>query len=277
MKNTKEIKLLLKQIKINASANPDPLFKSNARIRILNQLAKNKFPNRATALGLLSVPFKFIPRFVVVILLLFFVLVPTSVLAAQGSMPSEPLYPLKRLSEDVILAIAPVDSWKANFSQIVIQRRAEEMRELEKENRQELLQTAADDYTRSVKKAEDLGVKVEKKRPAKNEKNENKQEVKDVEVEIAPSPIESGPTIIINNPNTQEDSSQKNPAGNDSKGPNDNSPKSNSPEPIQSSQQKSNNAEEKKNSEEKRGNGNEHNNNSKASDSNGKSDSGPKK
>lgn len=160
MRRTKEIKLLLKNIRRSWEVSPDPVFKRNTRIRILNQIREYHSPKLTLAsdlfkLSLKFLSFRFVSRFVIVGLLLIFIAAPTTILAAQGSIPSQTLYPVKRLSEDIALEIAPLP-WKKTLALVIAQRRSQELEELKKENKENLIEVVNREYKNSLKKVEAL-------------------------------------------------------------------------------------------------------------------------
>ena len=63
-----------------------------------------------------------------------------SVVSAQGSIPGDPLYPVKRISEQVITYINP------SFKGEILQRRSQEIRELSSRNNQPQMQETISSY-----------------------------------------------------------------------------------------------------------------------------------
>jgi len=77
--------------------------------------------------------------------LLLFILI-TEVVNAQKSLPGQPLYPIKRLSENIVKTVNP------SFQSEILKRRSEEIRNLaQQKNNSELLKKTLNDYENELK------------------------------------------------------------------------------------------------------------------------------
>jgi len=88
----------------------------------------------------------FIPRqmFATAILSLVFLLGLTSVVGAQKSLPGQSLYPVKRLSENIISFIKP------SFKGEILERRSEEIKELSGKKDGDTFRNTVDEYEREL-------------------------------------------------------------------------------------------------------------------------------
>jgi len=99
-------------------------------------------------------PRMFVPAMAFVIVLL--VLGAGTVVASQKSLPGEPLYPVKRLSEKVGVIVKP------DFEQQIIVRRTEEVRDLvEKKEEPDLVRKTLEDFSQKRKKSDEVNGRFE--------------------------------------------------------------------------------------------------------------------
>ena len=105
----------------------------NFKAKFLEQelVAKNRF-------------FKSKQMFATAFLSLFLLLGFTSVVSAQKSLPGEPLYPIKRLSENIAETINP------SFKNEIVKRRSEEIKELSGKDKSKHLNEAINDYEKEL-------------------------------------------------------------------------------------------------------------------------------
>ncbi|HBL52279.1 MAG: hypothetical protein A3D24_01385 [Candidatus Blackburnbacteria bacterium RIFCSPHIGHO2_02_FULL_39_13] len=146
------ILITLKSLKGMSEASPSSTFKRNSRARFIERI------NQETSLVLpkRSISTRWAYSFAFAAILLFFT--GSTVFAAQSSLPSDPLYPVKVASEKVALALSsPIPSLKSIIAEELVKRRENEYKELEKNNRQDLLEKAYDSYQKSLKDAKGVG------------------------------------------------------------------------------------------------------------------------
>lgn len=115
----------------------DPEFKRILREKVLNNFEKEQQRN-----------FPFF-RFVFAILLLLLIGGGSTVFAAQSSLPGDNLYPIKTASEEALLTLSP-SSLKGKVALIVSDRRAEEIKKLNEEGKDNEVSNAAIKYKESV-------------------------------------------------------------------------------------------------------------------------------
>lgn len=118
--------------------------------------------------------------------ILFFVTF-TTVVNAQKSLPGDPLYPVKRLSENVIVAVNP------KFKNEVLIRRSEEIKELTEKNKgQNLIKKTIDEYRNNLQKDGKLNpTKVKESKKNLEDAKENSIEENKEEIEKALNQLEN--------------------------------------------------------------------------------------
>lgn len=129
------IENLFKHLKEEAAVRDE--FRTNARIRIINTVTHpHPFPRylgytvgTAIATAALSV---------------------TTVFAAQTSLPGNPLYPVKVLSEHAALTLSPTKELKTTVAQTIISRRVTEVEAEQKQGNAPAIQKSIDHLNRDV-------------------------------------------------------------------------------------------------------------------------------
>ncbi len=127
--------------------------------------------------------FFFLPRVYVPALalaLLLFILI-TEVVNAQKSLPGQPLYPIKRLSENIVKTINP------SFKDEILRRRSEEIKNLtEQKKDSDLLKKTIDEYKNELKEKEDVNpIRIEESRKNLEEAKDKSSEEGKKEIEKA--------------------------------------------------------------------------------------------
>lgn len=116
------IKRFLRELRNLESINPDPVFRKNARMRLLNKISGPKIQENHP----------FLYRFAF-LMLLFLVLPGIGVVyAAQYSLPGDPLYQIKTASEEAVLTITPPEL-KIYINSEIKKRRQNEQERLQKD------------------------------------------------------------------------------------------------------------------------------------------------
>ncbi len=141
--NKDDIETLLKSLRDDTEGQPSASFRTNARIRILNQMA----PTNVSHLSLNKRFWQFLSAAVAPPALP----PPAPPLAAQGSAPQQLLYPIKIASEQAALLIAPDNNLKTTVANALIDRRARELEEALKEHNKNNYTYAAAETKQTIK------------------------------------------------------------------------------------------------------------------------------
>jgi len=131
-----------------------------------SELIRHTFEHQVEALerGSLAprLPFLFFRRAAVTMLITIILLGTGTVLAAQQSLPGEPLYPLKREFEEITLHLTPSAQGKAERLLEYAQRRVQELQEMQGSDASpRLLAEVAEDYSDLVAQAGSLTARIE--------------------------------------------------------------------------------------------------------------------
>lgn len=148
-RNNNSLEQTLASLKDMQEVNPDSGFKANARIRLLNRIASQQIGTKPTAF--LAKPF----QFALAGLLIFLVGGIGTVFAAQSSLPSDTLYPVKTASEQTLLAVSP-PSYKGRVALMIADRRADEVKKLNNLGKNALLPNAVTKYEQSIKQIQEV-------------------------------------------------------------------------------------------------------------------------
>lgn len=109
------------------------------------------------------------PLFVGLTALLFFVTTSLFVAQqAQGALPGEPLYPVKRLSENIIQTVT-------NDPQVSVDNRAREIVDLSKKQKDKHLKNTMEEYKKAVEQAKQKAEKSEKEKESLRKKLEKQE------------------------------------------------------------------------------------------------------
>src|SRR5690348_5275921 len=100
---------------------PDPAFKQNARIRLMNRIGASASVPKSPP-WIFARPFQFAIASIMVVLLGG----AGTVFAAQSALPSDLLYPVKTASEQALLAVVP-PIFKGSVALMIADRRAQEV------------------------------------------------------------------------------------------------------------------------------------------------------
>lgn len=143
---------------------PDPLFRRQARERLLEKISPPKRPLFLPSINLHPLVWRRLTattfKYGLSIFLGFVLLGGSTALAAQSSLPTSPLYPIKRATEQILLTVSKVFSQQTQVEQIITNNRLEEARELER-----LAKEAAKEYKNNVEKLEKADPKLKKEIP----------------------------------------------------------------------------------------------------------------
>lgn len=135
---------MLASLRPDPESNPTAAFRTNARIRILNRIAKVPEPVRSPT----PLPFRAIYALRLAILILFFA--GGTVFAAQSSLPKDALFPVKVLSERAALALSPTQTIKTTVANVIIGRRAKEIEETKQDGNTEAVRQTITEYKSTV-------------------------------------------------------------------------------------------------------------------------------
>lgn len=157
-----KLEKILKNLKHHPGVNPNPTFKKNARIRILNRISSGEVKIEKSSLFtplvfLTTLLFSKPLRYALTSLLVFLSLGSGLIAAAQASSPSDWLYPIKVASEKAALELAPTLDLKHQIADIIVKRRLAELRQLEKIDRTHLFDRAEIDLKQSIEQAKKYG------------------------------------------------------------------------------------------------------------------------
>jgi len=141
----------------------------------LENLSKKEKTDRKTFFFL---PRAYVPALAFVLLL--FILI-TEVVNAQKSLPGQPLYPIKRLSENIVKTINP------SFKDEILRRRSEEIKNLtEQKKDSNLLKQTVSDYKDELKEKGKLSpVKIQETKKNLEEAKEKSEKENKKEIEKA--------------------------------------------------------------------------------------------
>lgn len=153
----KQFENLLSELKYSNRVSPDPLFKINSKKRLLNRITS--LENLPISQPIFAFPFRIYKpfRFAIATLSIFLLLGGGTVFASQSSLPTEPLYPLKTASEDLLLNVAPLPSWKKELSVAFVNRRINEIEEVEEKYGKDSAEAALGNFEESLNKAKKYG------------------------------------------------------------------------------------------------------------------------
>jgi len=140
---------MLASLKNMQEVSPDSDFRKNARIRMLNRISPQPMSQRSPAF--FAKPF----QFALATLMIFLLGGTGTVFAAQSSLPSDTLYPVKTASEQTLLAIAPPSS-RGQVALMIADRRANELKRLNALGRNNQIPNAVSAYERSIKQVQDV-------------------------------------------------------------------------------------------------------------------------
>lgn len=150
--NSNNLKQILTTLKDLSEANPDDIFRQNARIRLLNKIGASQAVASGRYTGIFIAPY----RFALASFLVFLVGGAGTVLAAaQFSLPSDALYPVKTASEQVLLAALP-PPLKGSAALMIADRRVNEVAKLSNENKQGQIPNAISKYEQSIEQAKTI-------------------------------------------------------------------------------------------------------------------------
>lgn len=123
----------------------------------------------------------------ILVLVLFLLVSFTTIASAQKSLPGDPLYPVKRISEDIAVKLNP------DFKKQIVTRRAEEVKSLVNDKKNpSVLNNAIKDYKEAVENNEGKNeIKKEDNNRKLQEVKENELEKRDPEVEKIIKQVES--------------------------------------------------------------------------------------
>ena len=112
---------------------PSADFRARARYQLQSMMAESKAPKRAT---------RFVPRWAIAVcaVLLVFVLGGGTVLAADGSMPGNPLYAVKLATENLSIKLAGSEEKKVELYATFADRRVMEMTQLVEDGKTQYLE-----------------------------------------------------------------------------------------------------------------------------------------
>lgn len=149
-KNVSSLEQILASLKETAEVNPDPTFRRNAGIRLLNRISAGKqVPVSQKYTGFFAKPF----QLAFACLMVFLVGGAGTVFAAQSSLPTDTLYPVKQASEQTLLGLTP-SPWKGEVALAIADRRADELKKLITLGKNNQIATAVADYAQSIKQVE---------------------------------------------------------------------------------------------------------------------------
>ncbi|GAC1496848.1 MAG: hypothetical protein NVS1B13_26810 [Flavisolibacter sp.] len=143
-KKQNNLEQVLASLKDMQEVNPDSAFRKNGRIRLLNQITPQPIPQRLPAF--FTKPF----QFALATLLIFLLGCTGTVFAAQSSLPTDALYPVKTASERVLLTISP-PYYKGKVALLIADRRVNELKSLNALGRNNQIPDAVSAYERSIK------------------------------------------------------------------------------------------------------------------------------
>lgn len=219
MENKKQLKSLLKNLKKSLVVNPDPLFKANARKRILETLSEEASSSVKYAPFVLP---RQSLRLAFAMLSVLLVFIPTStVLAAQKSLPNDLLYPIKSASEQLLINAAPLPSWKKELTLTFLQRRADEIKELEKKGNTKTASEAKIRYDKNLQEAKKAGYVADDKgqktirndKPSVDENSTKKDDQLPKEMQNQPiEPKQQNDKDKKDNPSDKSDADKNSPA-----------------------------------------------------------------
>lgn len=127
---------------------PDVTFKQNTRIGLLNRISSSQsVPASRRYSGVFAKPF----QSVLASLLIFLLGGAGTVFAAQSSLPSDTLYPVKTASEHVLLTVSPTSYYKGQVALLIADRRVNELKRLNALGRNHQIPNAVAAYEQSVK------------------------------------------------------------------------------------------------------------------------------
>lgn len=141
--NNNDVAKLLRAIRQDPEGLPRASFRTNARIRVLNTIAKPLAAMRPARMN------RFWRGVVAAVATPAFLGVGT-VLAAQTSKPNDLLYPVKIASENISLQLAPTSQLKTSVAIDIIRRRAEEIEHAESQNDTKELREAKATMTQTI-------------------------------------------------------------------------------------------------------------------------------
>jgi len=147
--NTIDLESFLHTMSRFKQAVPDPSYRNNARIRILNQLDGSTHSHAYPYHVSIGVFF----RRLAALGSAFALLGTGMVYASQSSAPGNALYPVKRASEKVASSLAPTEQLKTTVVTGVIDRRAEEISHAEDAHDEHAVEKAVVEYKKAVTEA----------------------------------------------------------------------------------------------------------------------------
>lgn len=146
------------------SKGPQPLFKQQARERLMDKISPQKRALILPAINLHPLIWKRLTavsfKYGLSAFLGFMLLGSGTVLAAQSSLPTSPLYPVKRATEQVALTVSKIFSQQTQMEQKIANERFKEIQQLEK-----LIQETTKEYRGAVDKFEQADPKFKKENP----------------------------------------------------------------------------------------------------------------
>lgn len=193
----------LANLKYIPDAIPDPLFKINAKKRIMNRITSL---DNSPIFSPMTKPWcslsNNIFRYAFMSFAAFILFGGGTVFAAQSSLPTEPLYPLKKTSEELLLNTAPLPSWKKDLSAIFLSRRIEEIKIFEGKYGEEVSADILESYEESLRQAKKYGNTSEELEKLESPKKKFEEEI------INTSQEGSKPSIDKESPNIKKDKNQ---------------------------------------------------------------------
>ncbi len=192
----KHLEFILRELKDLPDAQIDPIFKQQAKARIMGHILKTS----TTKLTLWGKFYNVVRpiSYAMAVILVFVSLGTGTIWAAQSSKPNGLLYPLKTFSEQAALTLSPNPVWKEEIALEVVKRRSEELEGIKKiyNGSSESVTKAQKSLEKSLKKAEVLGVSKDKLNEVTPAEYNSKKEEKN----LNETPKETLPEALPQNP-----------------------------------------------------------------------------
>lgn len=191
---------------------PQPLFKQQARERLMDKISPQKRALILPAINLHPLIWKRLTavsfKYGLSAFLGFMLLGAGTVLAAQSSLPTSPLYPVKRATEQVALTVSKIFSQQTQMEQKIANERFKEIQQLEK-----FIKETTKEYRGAVDRLKKADPKFKKENLQqviqKETVLENIKEDKQDENKASNQDNNSRNTPDIDNKKTQEDQSPR--------------------------------------------------------------------
>lgn len=132
------LKKILRGLRDLEETNPDIFFRKNARVRLINKITFPQSTKKYT-FPLISVGEAVInpSRFAFAVFLFSMLLGTGTVYAAQSSLPTDTLYPLKIASEKIALNLAPIPVLREKVASEIERRRKTEQEKIQKQDKKD--------------------------------------------------------------------------------------------------------------------------------------------